>query len=230
MPQPKAIPEKLLERIKIITNKRARVVLDTIVKNGSISTEELKAIGYDHPPRAARDVVELGIAIKCVMVKGSNGKRMGRYIFDERELDPIKTGRVVLSKKDREAIIERHGSKCNICNGKTNLQVDHRIPYEVAGESQREEDDPYQLLDGSCNRKKSWDCEHCENWTKIKNLATCNSCYWASPEDYTHVAMKPERRIDIVWTGEEVTSFQRIAAAAKRNGRTISEEIKIRNQ
>jgi hypothetical protein len=63
------IPAKLLERINSITNKRARVVLDTLVKKGSISTSELQAAGYDHPPRAARDVVELGIALKRVAVK-----------------------------------------------------------------------------------------------------------------------------------------------------------------
>ena len=220
------LPEALIERINSITNKRARVVLDTLLKKGSISTAELQAAGYDHPPRAARDVVELGIALKRVTIKRKDGQRIASYIFDERELDPSKTGRVVLAKKEREAIIERNGSKCGFCGCKTNLQVDHRIPYEVAGESQRYGDDPYQVLDGSCNRKKSWDCEHCENWIEAKDLKTCLSCYWANPDAYTHVAMRPERRIDIVWTENEVRAYEALEATARRAKRSVREQIK----
>jgi hypothetical protein len=226
MPERQKLPKALLERIDSITNKRARVVLDTLVRKGSISTAELQAAGYDHPPRAARDVVELGIALQRVTIKRKDGQRIASYIFDERELDPLKTGRVVLAKKERESIIRRNGSKCGLCGCKSNLQVDHKIPYEVAGESQRYEDDPYQVLDGSCNRKKSWDCEHCENWKRIKDLRICQSCYWASPDDYTHVAMRPERRIDIVWIGDEVKAFETIEKAARRTGRSIGEQIK----
>ncbi len=228
MPESPKLPEALLERINSITKKRARVVLDTLVEKGAISTAELKAAGYDHPPRAARDVVELGIALKRVNIKRPDGQRIASYVFDERELDPLKTGRVVLAKKERDALIERYRSKCGFCGGKTNLQVDHRIPYEVAGESQRYEDDPFQVLDGSCNRKKSWDCEHCENWIKLKDIHICQSCYWANPDNYSHVAMRPERRIDVVWVGDEVRQFTRLEAAALRSGRSISEEIKTR--
>lgn len=226
MPDHPKLPEALFERINSITNKRARVVLDTIVEKGSVSTAELQAAGYDHPPRAARDVVELGIALKRVTVKRPDGQRIASYVFDERELDPSKTGRVVLAKKEREAIIERNGSKCRFCGSKNNLQVDHKIPYEVAGESQRYENDPYQLLDGSCNRKKSWDCEHCENWAKIKDIKTCQTCYWANPDEYAHVAMRPERRVDIVWVGDEIKAFESLKSAAQRAGRSVADEIK----
>lgn len=227
MPERQKLPAALLERIHSITNRRARVVLDTLVRKGSISTAELQAAGYDHPPRAARDVVELGIALKRVTIKRKDGQRIASYVFDERELDPSKTGRVVLAKKEREAIIARNGSKCRFCGCKSNLQLDHKIPFEVAGESQRYEHDPYQVVDGSCNRKKSWDCEHCANWAKFKDLKTCQSCYWANPDDYTHVAMQPERRVDIVWAGDEVRAFEDIKTAARRAGRSIGEQIKI---
>lgn len=224
------IPAKLLERINSITNKRARVVLDTLVEKGSISTSELQAVGYDHPPRAARDVVELGIALRRVAVKRKDGQRIASYVFDERELDPLKTGRVVVAKKERDAIIKRKGSKCNLCGGVNNLQLDHRIRYQVAGESQRYEGDPFQVLDGSCNRKKSWECEHCQNWLRIKDLKVCNTCYWADPDGYTHVAMRPERRVDVIWVGDEAKSFERLFAEARRNKRTVAEEIKTRVQ
>jgi hypothetical protein len=146
MTERKPIPAKLLQRIKTVTNKRARFVLDSIVRDGSVSTIQLKEAGYDHPPRAARDAVELGFALTRVNAKRGDGQTIAAYVFDERELDPKLTGRVVLAKKERDAIIERKGSKCNLCGAAHNIQVDHRIPFQVAGESQRDEADPYQLL------------------------------------------------------------------------------------
>jgi hypothetical protein len=220
------IPAKLLQRVKAVKNKRARYVLDEIVKNGSISTIQLKEAGYDHPPRAARDAVELGFALTRVKAKRPDGQSIAAYVFDERELDPNLTGRVVLAKKERDLIIERKGSKCNLCAAIHNIQVDHRIPFQVAGESQRDEADPYQLLDGACNRKKSWACEHCENWLKLKDFDLCLSCYWANPDTYSHVAMQAERRVDIVWKGEEVSVFERLKRTAGRNKRSVAEEIK----
>jgi hypothetical protein len=106
------------------------------------------------------------------------------------------------------------------------LQVDHRIPYEVAGETQRGEEEPFQILDGSCNRKKSWACEHCQNWLETKSLDVCRSCYWASPTDYTHVAMEEQRRADLVWIGDEVRDFERVRREAERHERSVPEEIK----
>jgi hypothetical protein len=227
MPERSAIPEALQERIKAVTNKRARFVLDSIVKNGSVSTIELNKAGYDHPPRAVRDAVELGFSLKRIKAKRDDGQSIAAYVFDEDELDPNKTGRVILSKKGRDALIVSKGSKCNICGATHNLQIDHRIPYEVAAETQKDEDDPYQILDGSCNRKKSWSCEHCENWTKLKSFDTCRTCYWANPESYAHVAMQQERRVDVVWTGGEVNAFEQLKDVAKRNGRSVADEIKI---
>lgn len=226
MTERKPIPAKLLQRIKTVTNKRARIVLDAIVKNGSISTVELKDMGYEHPPRARQDAVDLGFAIARVKAKRDDGRAIAAYVFDERELNPNLTGRVVLAKKERDAIIERKDSKCNLCGAVHNIQVDHRIPFQVAGESRRDEADPYQLLDGACNRKKSWSCEHCQNWQKLKSFDTCLSCYWANPDTYAHVAMQPERRVDLVWKGEEVNAFERLKRVADMNKRSVADEIK----
>lgn len=52
-----AAPKELLKRIEAVTNKRARFVLDNIVKNGVVTTEEINRAGYDHPPRAAQDAL-----------------------------------------------------------------------------------------------------------------------------------------------------------------------------
>ena len=53
--------------ISKIKNKRARIVIDHILKNGFITTEDLeKEYGYSHPPRAARDVRETGIPLETL--------------------------------------------------------------------------------------------------------------------------------------------------------------------
>ena len=220
------IPKELLERITAVTNKRARFVLDNIVKNGVVTTEQINEAGYDHPPRAAQDVRDLGFRLKTIKVKHTNGRSIAAYMFDEGELELGKKGRRLLPKKERDALIHAAGDKCQICGAGHNLQVDHRIPYEVAGESQRGEEQPYQILCGSCNRKKSWACEHCQNWLQIKSLDICRSCYWAEPIVYSHVAMQQQRRVDLVWMGDEVTEFERVRDEAERHRRSVSGEIK----
>ena len=48
-----------------MTAKRPRTVIGHILQHGFITSEELHSIyGYDHPPRAARDVREYGIPLE----------------------------------------------------------------------------------------------------------------------------------------------------------------------
>jgi hypothetical protein len=44
----------------------------------------------------------------------------------------------------------------------------------------------------------------------LKDETICRTCYWAFPEDYSHVAMQDIRRIDIIWSGEEVEEYDRL--------------------
>ncbi|MDD5272273.1 MAG: hypothetical protein PHU14_06095 [Methylovulum sp.] len=219
-------PKALLERIAAVTNKRARFVLDSILKDGVITTEQISQAGYDHPPRAAQDVRDLGFRLKTIKVKHTNGRSIAAYKLDEGELEVGKKGRRLLPKKERDALIHAAGDKCQLCGATHNLQVDHRIPYEVAGESQYEERQPYQILCGSCNRKKSWECEHCKNWLQVHSFDVCLSCYWAEPTAYTHIAMQPQRRVELVWIDEELNDFERIKDEAERHQLSLAEEIK----
>ena len=60
-------PKALLELIRSIKNKRPRTVAEHLLKYGSITTEELTTIyGYEHPPRAARDLREAGVPLRNV--------------------------------------------------------------------------------------------------------------------------------------------------------------------
>lgn len=222
---PKVLSNELLARIAGVTNKRARILLDHIVKHGSVTTEELEQ--YGHPPRAARDVRELGFHLKTIRTKHSNGRSIAAYVLRDGEVEVHKAGRRALPKKKRNALIAAAGAKCNLCGAIANLQIDHRIPYEVAGESQQDDAEPFQVLDGVCNRKKSWECEHCENWLHLKNFDTCRTCYWAGTKAYTHVAMREERRIELVWTGSETASFDQIKSAAELERKPLPEQMKV---
>lgn len=221
----KNLPAELLTRISEITEKRARTLLDGLVEHGSMSTDDLKAKGYNHAPRAARDVRELGIKLKTTMVKNSAGGRMASYSFADRLGEAAQKGRDQFPKKLKDRLISEAKGQCQICGAYHNLQVDHRIPFEVAGEDQSKGDNPFQILCGSCNRTKSWACEHCEN-IKLKNSSACSRCYWANQLDYDHIAMREERRIDVVWTGAEIVEFATLRIRAEQNGRTVAEELK----
>jgi hypothetical protein len=214
--------------IGVVNNKRARFVLDAIVKNGMVSTEEISKAGYEHPPRAARDVRELGFPLKTLKVKHSNGRTIAAYTLDMEKLqNPSMGGRTAISKKEHQLIIERLGGRCRICSSTLNLQVDHRIPYQVAGESKGKDEDIFQVLCGSCNRKKSWACEHCANALGSKAVAVCQSCYWSGSDSYTHVATIEERRTDLIWVGKPETDVaDKLSREAKKIGKRPTEYIK----
>ena len=75
-------PEWFLDFCRSVTAKRPKTVIDHVLEHGYITTEELKEkYGYDHPPRAARDVRELGIPLETFRVEASSGRRIGAYRF-----------------------------------------------------------------------------------------------------------------------------------------------------
>ncbi len=229
---PKKYPAGFLDLCKSITAKRPRTVIDHILKHGHVSTEELKSIyGYNHPPRAARDVKEHGIPLERFTVVGTDGRRIAAYRFPEPEKIKFRrfAGRTGLSRKIKEALIAKYGCKCFIYieeMPEAELQIDHRVPYEVAGESAELDVDDFMLLCGSANRAKAWACEHCKNWRDLKRKEICLSCYWAYPEHYSHIAMREIRRVDLMWQGREVGNFEKLKADAKGAGQPIPEFVK----
>lgn len=215
-----------------ITNKRARVVIEHIQKHGQITTEDLSKYGYNHPPRAARDVREAGIPLETIRVQSTDGRSIAAYKFGNLyQINKGKlAGRKTFSKSLRKSLYETQEGKCAICSTHYEdryLQVDHRIPYEIAGELFGI-DDPsiFMMLCGSCNRAKSWSCEHCINWQSLKETKNCASCYWAHPERYLHVALSNERRIELTWKDDEIYDFERVSDRASRSNVSISQFIK----
>lgn len=217
-----------------VTGKRARIVVEHIMEHGSITTDDLKEVyGYDHPPRAIKDVSDQGIPIVRTTVRKADGKRMAEYRFGD--LENITAGRVGgranFPKAFKESLIVLYGSRCSLCNAPFEgryLQIDHRVPYSVAGDGVADALNAadYMLVCGSCNRAKSWSCEHCPNGLQAKITEVCLSCYWAHPLDYKHVATTDMRRLDVTWTGPEVGEFDEAKAKAGDGDGAMPEFVK----
>ena len=231
---PQKYPKEFLDLCRTVTAKRPKTVIDHILKHGHITTEELKEkYGYNHPPRAVRDAREHGIPLETFRVTGSDGRKIAAYRFGDVRKKRFRklSGRTGLSKKIKEYLIEKYGCKCFIYledMDEGELQIDHRVPYEVGGDGESVEQNPddFMLLSGSANRAKSWSCEHCENWQTLKKKVICLSCYWAYPEEYSHVAMRQVRRLDLIWQGKEVEQYKKLKIDAKDSGQTIPEFVK----
>lgn len=218
-----AYPPEFLKRLEAVRGKRSRIVVDHILKHGHITSEDLqRTYGYEHPPRAVRDVREQGIPIETFAVQNAEGMRIAAYRFgDPSQVRAHRlSGRSVLPKAFKRSLVDRHGPRCAVClcvhEGRY-LQLDHRVPYEVAGDAAEGERDPdeFMLLCGSCNRAKSWSCEHCPNLLEEQDRAICETCYWAHPERYKHIALRDIRRVEVVWTEDEVEVYERLKARAE---------------
>ena len=96
------VPPKFLKLLKSVVAKRPRTVINHILEHGQITTEDLKDIyGYNHPPRAIRDVREQGIPVTTFRVTGSDGRKIAAYKFgDPSEIRATQlSGRTAFSAK-----------------------------------------------------------------------------------------------------------------------------------
>lgn len=220
----KRISKKFLQQLRKITSKRPKTIIEHIIKKGYITTEQIKELyGYEHPPRAARDVREQGIPLVTTRVKGSDGKPIAAYKFgDLTSISKDKLGgRKAFAKKFKEDLLKKQKSCCAICLEEYDsklLQIDHKIPYEIFGDAnpKNRNINDYMLVCSSCNRAKSWSCENCNNWKMTKDTSICRKCYWSSPNKYTHISLRNIRRLDIVWLGEEVKDFESVKKEAQK--------------
>ncbi len=110
-------PPEFLRLLKKVKAKRPKTVIDHILKHGKITTEEIKdTYGYNHPPRAIRDVREQGIPVKTFRVTGADGRRIAAYKFGN--LSEVRatqlSGRTAFSSNLKDALIEKYGVRCNL--------------------------------------------------------------------------------------------------------------------
>ncbi len=224
-------PEEFMNLLASVKAKRPRTVIQHILKHGYITSQELRDIyGYNHPPRAIRDVREYGIPIDTYRVTGADGRSIAAYKFgnpnEVKQPTAKSSGRTVLSKALKQALLEQYGPKCFIYMETIDealLQTDHRIPYEIAGEKNDTDIRNFMLLSPSANRAKSWTCEHCINW-KNKDVSFCARCFWAYPEDYDHIAGNYGKAVYVFFSGDELEDYNRLIELS--GGSTAQEAVK----
>lgn len=214
-------------------SRRARFVAWSIFEEGSVSTHTLQANGYDHPPRARKDLTDHGIRV--LSGRGRNeatGRVMAIFTFapPAEVLTAEQAGRAALPRDFVRRVVEDSDHHCALCSGHfadRYLQVDHRVPYAIAGDAPDTQLDVarFMAVCRSCNRAKSWTCEHCPNWT-AQDPALCATCYWAAPEGYEHIATEPLRRLDLVWRGDETAEYDLLRVLAERMGEPLPDYVR----
>ena len=212
-----ATEDQIMLALKTASIRPLRVIWECMI-NGEASTELLtEKYGYNQPPRAARDVRELGFNLETFSGRTSDGRRMAIYKLSELKNFQRKSARKAFSKNEKDLLVEKYGNTCYFCSQKllsNELQIDHRVPFEVAGNSEHDSGntDALILLCASCNRSKSWSCEQCSNF-KHKEIAACKSCYWCDPNEYSHVRMKKRLVINIVFDEKQlnIDSFSKFS-------------------
>lgn len=209
-------------------SKRARDVAALILTNGSCTTSDIEAMGYKHSPRAVGDLRDSGVEVTKVMesytdLDTGSVKRRARYSISG--IADGKQSRRAVSKSVSIAV--KVSGRCEACGSLPPLQVDHRVPFEIGGETYPHVVAELMPLCASCNRSKSWDCEHCPN-REEKATDICKSCFWASPKDYEHVATKQIREIRATLLNEEdIKRFDRIQPDVET---VIREYLKSKDQ
>ncbi len=111
------LPNDFVQLCQSVTAKRPKAVIDHILQYGFITTEDLKeTYGYNHPPRAARDVRENGIPLETFRVTGSDGRKIAAYRFGDVSKARFSrfSGRTGLSKQIKDELIRQYGCKCFI--------------------------------------------------------------------------------------------------------------------
>ncbi len=226
--------DELLQAIRSVTAKRPRTVLEHILQHGYITTEELASLyGYNHPPRAARDVREHGIPLKTERIISNAGRSIAKYTINVEEFERRRTGiargRRALSSLLKRRLISLHGTTCEICltifENDLDLQIDHRVPYQIGGDPPLSDVSAFIIVCAPCNREKSWRCEYCPNWEQ-RRIDVCTECFWANPSSYTHVAMRERRAVIVIFSQEEEQIVQALIEESVADGLSLSEVIK----
>lgn len=199
---------RVRERIAKASIRPLRILFECCV-NGGISTEELQQrYGYNQPPRAARDLRELGFKLKSKSGRTDDGRRMASYYIDDFTISSTSEGRRGFTKHERTRLLVRDGCRCFFCRAQfqpNELQIEHRVPFEVAGNALHENQgiEALVLACASCNRSKSWSCEKCPNF-RTKIIDVCTACYWSNPDSHSHVAEQPVVRINVTFRQGEL--------------------------
>lgn len=217
-------------------NSRAAKAIREMLSRGVVTTDDLAALGYNHPPRAIQDVKDATLPVIQKIVLRQDGKRMASYRFPTASEAvagrAFGGGRLNITPAFRRELMQHYGEADTITGAKLPrimLTVDHRVPFQVGGDAGLESGDvtQFMLLDRSMQRVKAWACQHCPNVTEgLLNPEICKRCFWAFPESYDHVATQSIRRTDVVWQGDDVPLHDRLRERAQKQGVTVADLLR----
>jgi hypothetical protein len=230
--QPSPELNEYVQLVLQVASSRARFVINKILQQGFITSQEIQDQGFMHGARAIGDVRDNGVPIITLKIKSDDGRTIARY-----ELGPASDikrnklgGRIAFPASLKKHLLIRDGSICAISEQElpeNQLQVDHRIPFYISGDIENSRNpDEFMLLSRYMQRSKSWACENCENLKQTFEINICRRCYWAYPKQYEHIAMREERRVDIVFVNGEVGIIDRVRVMAEAQHKSIQALIK----
>lgn len=220
-----------IQKVIPVASSRAKYVIEEILRNGFIDSETIRNAGYVHGARAIGDVRDQGIPLDMIRVKSSDGRSIARYVFGKSsEIRFHKFGgRINFPLSLKQKLINDAGPICAISKKEFPselLQIDHRIPFYISGDTVARNPQNFMLLSASMQRSKSWACENCENIRVHFDLNICKKCYWAFPEDYEHIAMRNERRVDLIFTDTETSIYDAVKLRANEAKESLQDFIK----
>jgi hypothetical protein len=209
-------------------SKRARFVRDAILRSGAVTALHIKQV-YSNETMAVCDLAQTGVPLERRRERSPSGRTTTCYTLDPVEFQMRQEARACLSEKSRAALFERYGYMCAVCGHahKRTLQADHRVPYRIVGNTRARMVgiDAFQALCPTCNTAKHWRCATCPTAESgdVDGPIGCQLCYWASPNNYTHIAGKPERRVVLVATRpEELQALTEVVRYAATLGLMVS--------
>ncbi len=226
--------KELKEYVELVypyATKRAKWAIDELLSNGSLTSSEMLEFGHMHPARVICDVRDQGIPVETTTIF-EQGKRYASYKLGKaKDINRAKFGgRKTIPTCIKHILVARNGMQCQLSKAtlqSTDLEVDHRIPFALAGEPKHPKcPSNYMLLSRSMQMKKSKECAGCPNLKKLNSVDNCNECYWASPEHYTHKAMRQEQVTSINWTDKDAISLAKIRELALSHGLSVESLIK----
>lgn len=204
---------------------RERSTFAIYLRQGFVTKQDCYQLGFD--PVVTRDLTKHGVVFES---------HQGRILLDLQASNVALGGPAVFPTRERDSLIEQASFLCALCGRqypRKRLALDHRVPHRVAGNSlvaSQGAEAATQVLCYGCNNDKQHACRDCPNQQSTLNPETCESCFWAYPEAYCHVATTPERRAELaIHNPTLVAAFDklwpRLQTVAARRGETPGETL-----
>jgi hypothetical protein len=206
-------------------SKRGNFVRDTMLTKGSVTRWDMLGAGYD--PVAVCDLTSLGVTVSTKMIS-EKGKSSMEYTLNPQAFIDRAESRMFMTPKERRRFFRSYGCKCLTCSltlDPRSLQVDHRIPFILVGNSLVKLEGYSALKPAcpSCNSTREDICREC-----IKKRGTnhevleCRTCYWAYPENYTHIAGTHRSLILVASTRDDPSKLEQVREFALSIGLDVS--------